>query len=295
MHLRSAKGVLQAIRFNFASFLPRRLSDISAYEIDRWRTLRLSAGKRPGTVNRAAGRLRSALSKAVEWELLKTHPLAKIKPLAEDDERIVRYLSPEEEQRLRAVLDERDATMREERANANVWRSERDYERYPDIPDDGFGGVLTPIVLCALNTGMRRGELLDMQWSAVDFERGQIAVSAATAKDREPRRVPMNSELIDVLQRWKRQSNGSAYVFPGRAGDRRENFKRSWRTVLKRAHITDFRFHDCRHHFASRLVMSGVDLYTVAKLLGHSNARMTERYAHLAPGHLQEAVERLVR
>jgi integrase len=293
-HMRTGESALAVIRFNFKGLLSRKLSDIGVHDIERWRTQRLASGTKPSTLNRATGRLRAALSKALEWGLVREHPLGMLKPAREDDERIVRYLSPEEEQRLRMVLRDRDALMRSERDKANEWRISRGYELYAEIPDDGYGDVLTPLALTALNTGMRKGEMLDLRWADIDFERAQLVVRGPTAKDRDTRRIPMNSELLDVLRRWKLQANGNPLVFPGRSGDRRDNVRKSWGAVLKRAGITAFRFHDTRHHFASRLVMNGVDLFTVSKLLGHSNARMTERYAHLAPGHLREAVEKLV-
>jgi site-specific recombinase XerD len=72
------------------------------------------------------------------------------------------------------------------------------------------------------------------------------------------------------------------------------NINKSWASLLAAAKLENFRFHDCRHHFASRLVMAGVDLYTVKELLGHSDFAMTQRYAHLAPEHKAAAVAKLV-
>jgi site-specific recombinase XerD len=78
-----------------------------------------------------------------------------------------------------------------------------------------------------------------------------------------------------------------------KTGTRYQNVKRAWKTLLKRARIEDFRFHDLRHTFASYLVMSGVDLRSVQELMGHKTLTMTQRYSHLAPGHLRSAVENL--
>ena len=96
---------------------------------------------------------------------------------------------------------------------------------------------------------------------------------------------PLNNEDISVLRRWREQSGGGQRVFEVSTG-----FRTAWSHLLKRAHITGFRWHDLRHHFASRLVQCGVPLNTVRDLLGHSSVAMSLRYAHLAPDQRREAV-----
>jgi integrase len=90
--------------------------------------------------------------------------------------------------------------------------------------------------------------------------------------------VPLNEEAVNTLHRWREQSGPGAQVFGVAAG-----FQKGWVKLLKRARITPFRWHDLRHHFASRLVQRGVPLNTVRDLLGHSSVQMSLRYAHLAP------------
>ena len=103
----------------------------------------------------------------------------------------------------------------------------------------------------------------------------------------------VNNEALKTLQQWHSDSRSTEWVFAGNDGERMQAVKTSWKGVLESAAIIDFRWHDLRHHFASRLVMSGVDLNTVRELLGHSDLTMTLRYAHLSPEHKADAVAKL--
>jgi integrase len=200
----------------------------------------------------------------------------------------VRYLSTEEESRLRTALRERDEEMRGARDSANDWRRKRKKELLGALPH--FGDHLTPAVLISMNTGMRRGELLSIRWSAVDWRGKQLTVEGATAKNMQTRHIPLNTEALEVLKQWRdQQTPSSERVFAIDTG-----FKSAWAPLLVRAKIERFRWHDLRHHFASRLVQAAVPLNTVRELLGHGSLAMTLRYAHLAPDQKAEAVARLV-
>ncbi|MGH8523816.1 MAG: tyrosine-type recombinase/integrase, partial [Gammaproteobacteria bacterium] len=133
-------------------------------------------------------------------------------------------------------------------------------------------------------------ELLALTWENVNLERKTLTVVASTAKSGRTRHIPLNTEALDVLKRWRKYHKGSGYVFASNEGERMATVTTSWRKVVAAAKLVDFRFHDLRHTFASHLVMQGIDLYTVKKLLGHSDFAMTEKYAHLAPDHLAAAV-----
>jgi integrase len=120
----------------------------------------------------------------------------------------------------------------------------------------------------------------------------RVTVTASYAKSNEVRHIPLNSEAVAVLKKWKVQGTSSDWVFPSpKTGHRMQDLKKSWTFLLVKADIEGFRFHDLRHDFASRLVMAGIDLYRVKDLLGHSTIQVTERYSHLAPAALAEAVE----
>ncbi len=294
-HRKTGRDTCRRVRLHFADLMVRPMEEITPWVIEKWRTTRLKAQIAPVTVNRDIAALRSVLSKAVEWDVLNVHPLAKLKPSKVSNNPKVRYLSEDEETRLRRALLERETRIRTERANANQWRRERDYPELPDLTTTIFVDHLRPMILLAMNTGLRRGELFSLTWQDVNFQRAYLTVGGSKAKSGATRHVPLNAEALDVLTKsWRSQTDGKGVVFPGRHGKPLNNVQKSWSAVLSIVSIKNFRFHDLRHHFASKLVMAGVDLNTVRELLGHSDIKMTLRYAHLAPEHKAAAVERLV-
>lgn len=146
------------------------------------------------------------------------------------------------------------------------------------------------LIRLALFTGMRKGALMALQWADIDFERGFITLQGEHAKSKKTERIPLSGPARAVLENIERTD--SPYVFPGRGGGRRVDFKIIALRVKKKAGLPeDFRpLHGLRHTFASWLASSGaVDLYTLQKLLTHGSAQMTQRYAHLADEALQRA------
>jgi integrase len=304
-NIRTPKGTLLRLRSNFPDLQNRKLHEINAWLAEKWRTGRLKAGKRATTVNRDLDDLRAALGKAVEWKLIDAHPLAGVKRSKADDNAIVRYLDDDEEKRLRAALDAREGRIRAERDRANTWRAKRGYRRMPDLRRVAYADHLKPMVLLSINTGIRRGELFNLEWRDVIFQAERVGgrvvpphltVRGQSAKSGKIRHIPLNAEALAVLQGWREQRpKPEGLVFPGRNGDRFDNVRKAWLAVLEDAGIKAFRWHDQRHHFASRLVMAGVDLNTVRELLGHADYKMVLRYAHLSPEHTAAAVAKLVR
>lgn len=263
------------------------LSDIRLADVETWRIKAQKKGRTPATINRRCNVLRAALQRAVEWDLLESNPLARLKPLKIDRRPIVRYLSTEENKRLLAALVARDNRLREGRRNANEWRRERDYEQLPELGE--YADNLTPLVMLALNTGLRRGELWNLQWGDVDLKRQTLTVHGKDAKSGQTRHIPLNNTAVSVLKIHK----GDVTPLPSVPVFGKHLFQKSFGNLLKAARIENFRFHDIRHTFASRLVMAGVPLNTVRELLGHSSLEMTLIYAHLAPDNLRRAVEML--
>lgn len=293
--LRGGARYVERIRVTFPGFLDQPLSAIDHESIEDWWRARVhtrgdeAQPVAKATASRDLACLRSALSRAVEWKLLESNPLMGLRNRSVASRKVVRYLSEDEERRLRAALASRDAYMAAARASANYWREQRGRVRYPEIGEGGFGDHLTPVVLLAMNTGLRRKELLTLQWADVDLAGRMLTVRASTAKSGKERHIPFNAEAWDALTRWQAQRGESVGdVFPVR------DVKKAWANLLEGAEIVNFRFHDLRHHFASRLVRAGVDLNTVRELLGHADLKMTLRYAHLCPTALAAAVTKLV-
>ncbi|HUO04420.1 MAG TPA: site-specific integrase [Candidatus Binataceae bacterium] len=267
---REGKSIMNtAVGFNrlLDRFGGRRADSVTADEVERWRA-DLLAAKAPATVNRNLALLRAIMRRGARDRRIAAAAIPEIKLLKENNFR-VRYLSDVEEHRLLAALPVR----------------------------------LRPLVIAAIHTGMRRGELLNLKWQDVDFVSGTIFVSRS--KSGEGRRIPMSPTARDTLEamRGKRRArrhlqvvdrrNASPYVFTAPRGGMEMNLARSWYPALERAELDDLRFHDLRHTFASRLVMMGVPLYEVQTLLGHKTPAMTLRYAHLSPANLRAAVARL--
>jgi integrase len=247
---------------------------------------RLNAGLTATTVLRDLFSLSGVLSRSVKLGKLSENPVRWVDKPRIDRRPKVRFLDDDEESRLRAALRARDTEMRNFRVCLNARRHERQRELLPPLPH--FGDHLTPAVLLAINTGMRRGELLALRWESIDFDRQLLTVEGAMAKTRQTRHVFLNEEAVNALNHWREQCIDAQRVFPMATG-----FQTAWKSLLKRAKIARFRWHDLRHHFASSLVQIGVPLNTVRDLLGHASVAMSLRYAHLAPDQRREAVTRL--
>lgn len=255
--------------------LPRfgryRLMDITPGMVRKYvddRTTEATRRKKPpapATINRELSCLSAIFREAVLRQYVESNPVRLVGKLKEENV-IVRYLSDEEEKRLLAFC-----------------------------PDH-----LTPLVMAALHTGMRRGELFHLTWADVDFEERLITVR--NTKSHRTRHIPMNEAVYGALEALPR------YIVPPKAqGDAPEacpyvfanpetkqpwvDLKLAWLKAVRQAGIKRFRFHDLRHTFASRLAQRGVSIKVIQDLLGHQSLATTLRYAHLGPSDLREAVK----
>ncbi|WP_052101444.1 site-specific integrase [Novilysobacter arseniciresistens] len=289
---KAGAATLASLRKQFAEWDDKLLTSITRADFDAVKVKRIKQGRTPATINRDLDRAKAALSKAEEWDLLPVNPLRGVKRIKREIGERVRYLEPKEEKRLRMALDRRERAAQEKRLSGDAWRKVR--RREPLGAFKGYSDHLAPMVLVAINTGLRRGELLQLTWADVDLRAKRVTVQAGYAKSGKARHVPLNSEAAAVLKRWKQQRKGDGLVFPGAGGGRMTNINKSWAGLVEAAELEGFRFHDLRHTFASKLVMAEIDLNTVRELLGHGDIKMTLRYAHLAPAHRAAAVEVLV-
>ena len=144
-----------------------------------------------------------------------------------------------------------------------------------------------------LQTGLRKSEFLGLRWKDVDLKAGVLTIPRS--KHGEVRHVPLTSEVRAIISRRPRSLDASALIFPNSLGNTDLHWaEKDFPEAVAAAKIKDFRLHDTRHTFASRLAMEGVDLLTIKELGGWKTLSMVQRYAHLSPGHQRQAIERLV-
>ena len=237
-----------------------------------------------GTIKREVGTLSAAFNHAIKkrhWRI--ENPCTKAE-LPKEPKGRVRFLTYEEAKTLLQVaavpVDQKG------RCLSNQYKSP----------------VLRDFIELALNTGCRKGELLNLKWENIDFSTRLLHLEQT--KSGEWQTVPINEEARQVLVRRMRLRDevcpDTPWVFfhltaalNAKIGDRVKDVRKAFSTACRRTGIEDFHIHDLRHTFASWLVMNGTPLFEVSKLLRHASVQMTERYAHLAPDHLHNAVDNL--
>lgn len=229
------------------------LDRIDQYRIERYLTERRRKVQ-PATVNHSLRFIKNMLNRAVEWGFLDTNPAQRIKQLREPPPR-ERFLSQEETDRL--------------------------IEHAADH--------LRPIIQTALLTGMRRSEILGLTWDRVHVDRQMIYLEST--KSGKPRWVALPDDLCTILKHLPRHvSHDRVFTYRGKPI---ATLKRSWENARALARLPEARFHGLRHTWASRMVMRGVDLYTLMELGGWSSISMVRRYAHFAPEHKISAAQLL--
>ncbi|MBT4880404.1 MAG: tyrosine-type recombinase/integrase [Alphaproteobacteria bacterium] len=209
----------------------------------------------------AANRLRALLSKmynlAIQWQWAKENPVNGVQKYQEYKR--TRWLNDEELERLWKVL--------------NTYHNQ----------------TVSNIVRVLLLTGARVGEVLGASWEQIDLDKGVWTKPAHTTKQKRMEYLPLSPQAHTLLKEMRKETHGE-YLFPGKVEGRPlQTIKKAWNTIRNRANIPNVRIHDLRHTHASHLVSSGLSLSIVGKLLGHTQASTTQRYAHLADEPLRQA------
>ena len=288
-----ADEMMKWLKSSFADLMPMKLEKITHLTIRSWMKKQEKKQPSPATIARKLQLLSGCLTYAVVKKQITSHPLQAAErvenhiPISEVDNQRKRYLLADEEVRLRTALDDRDREMKAARLR-NITHKQERHQTPPQAITGAYGDHLTPLVLFALNTGVRRGGLFGLRWEHI--KDGQVFISKELDKAGNGYSVPLSIEAIEVLRKWKHQTTDKGLIFTYQ-GHGIKSIKTSWGSLMSDAKVTDFRFHDLRHSFASKLVIGGVDFYRVSKLMGHSSIDMTKRYAHLAPDHMQDALE----
>lgn len=173
------------------------------------------------------------------------------------------------------------------------WLNEEELDRLWDVLDRHSDRMTAYVFKFLILTGARKGEALGATWDQFDLEKGVWTKPSHLTKQKRKEHLPLSEKTIEVLQTVKKRTpKGSVYVFPGRIeGEPLKEIKTFWKTVLKKSKLENVRIHDLRHTHAAHLVSSGLSLPIVGKLLGHTQASTTQRYAHLADEPLRQAVE----
>ena len=153
---------------------------------------------------------------------------------------------------------------------------------------------LKPIVITALNTGMRLNELLNLTWDRIHIENViDPYIELVVTKNNKNRFIPLNKDLINLLIILKSKNKDSEYVFLSIHGKPLHSIRKPFQKTLQLAGILNFRFHDLRHTFASHFVMNDGDLLVLKDILGHSSMKMVERYTHLAAAYKRRQINNL--
>jgi len=213
-----------------------------------------------GTVNRELNCIRYMFNLAKRWKAFFGDNPVSISLSLRVDDKLERILSYDEEEKLLANCNE----------------------------------YLRDIVTIALNTGMRRGEILNLRWEWLDLKNCIVALPQTHTKSQKTRKIPINSKLKSLLLKLSMRKRNQEYVFPSVSSEsgHMEEVKRSFITACKKAGIEGLRFHDLRHTAATRMIENGANIVAVSRILGHSDIKITMRYAHPEDS-LKDAVESL--
>ncbi|MDO8668227.1 MAG: site-specific integrase [bacterium] len=237
-----------------------RLSKIQSLKIEEYKRQKIQSGLSNKTTNNHLAVLNKSLGTAKEWQFIKDYPrikLLKLKPLSHD------YLSESE----------------------------------CEILLNGATGIIKEMILLALRTGLRFGEIIALGWKDVDLERKMLSVSKSiskglmgSTKSNRSRYIPLSQELYEMLSR---RSQKSGFIFVNQDGTPKKQIPccKALYRACRQSKLREIGWHTLRHTFASHLAQKGISLKAIQELLGHSNIQTTMRYAHLSPTELRSAID----
>lgn len=281
--LHSRNTVLMHLRWWKEYFGPRLLADIKPADIAKARDKLLASSKARGNPPKSTVRGRKPVSAKApatvghylstlsvlygtavnEWEWLESNPVLRVRKPKKPRGR-VRFLDEAERKSLL------------------------------DACKDSANPFLYTIVVVALSTGARMGEIMTLKWSQVDFERKVILLMET--KNGERRALPLAGHAFSLIEKLHQQRRrDTPLLFPRTDGQKPVEIRKAWNTAVRSAGVEDFRFHDLRHSAASYLAMNGATLAEISEVLGHKTLQMVKRYAHLSEQHTAKVVERMNR
>ena len=252
------------------------LHEIDVEDIDRWKSIRLSTVCAT-TFNIERRTLQAVFNTAIKWEYLEKNVFKQIPKLRVQEKRL--FLTGDEIRRVLEAIDkdiEKYELIEQKQEFKNIWTKKHVQEQIK------YNKLFRQFIILALNTGLRREEQLHLQWSDVDFDRNVLHIQKT--KDKKTRTVPLTNVARSILKEIEPS------LFSNLT---KSNVSKKFHKYLEQAGITGMKLHSLRHTFATMLITSGVDLYTVSRLLGHSDIRTTMIYAKVQTEVLQEAITKL--
>ena len=172
------------------------------------------------------------------------------------------------------------------------WLKKDEIKRLSQVSKESTNKHLHTIIVLALSTGMRKGEILNLTWDHVDFDRQRIILRDEDTKNKSYRNVPLKGYALDLMKKLSENKRlDSILIFAGKNPNTPMEIRKPWVTALKDAGVKCFRFHDARHTSCTHLAMNGATLAELAEFSGHKTLAMVKRYIHIAESHISEKVE----
>jgi integrase len=243
-----------AQKYSIPFFEGKYLSEIMPQDVEKYKAWRMQSVS-PASVNRELASLKHLFNIAIQWEKAEKNPVSKVKMFVENNQRN-RFLSQDEYKLLLM-------------------------HSAPHVK---------AIIEIAVNTGMRRGEILGLKWADIDLKNGMIYVQMT--KNDTPKKIPINEVLMETFANMHKRI-GNPYLFCHADGKPIKDIKTGFCAAVRRAGIENFRFHDLRHTAGSWLAMSGADLRTIQDVLGLKTLALVARYSHITDTHKRDALNRM--